>query len=371
MIFVKTDELKRGMRLAKPIYNKKGVMLYERNTKLTEQGIASVKNFELIGLYILEPAEPVPPMTEEDVEFERFQTMSVLSLKDDMQLMIKKKEPKGINRLIDSIVKNYGRLYVRVNFMQNLRSKSDYVYKHSLNVAILTAIITNVLNIHGDEQKEMVYAALIYDIGKLYLDENLVSKENPDDDEKDEIKKAIRKGYELLDYSYKMPIGVKRIVGQVQRELYFDKQAKNEEDKRLFFGTKIIMVADAYDRMTAMKLDEPPASEIYAIKYFKSHTDIYDEEIVNSMISGINIVVPGTCVEFNNGEKGLVLRINIDNVLKPDVLDFSHNEIHELARTGDDDGYHIKDIMKTMDNRTVIDKELLKKYSEMLEKKKK
>ena len=45
MFFVKTDELKRGMRLAKPIYNKKGLMLYERNTKLTEQGIAIVKNF--------------------------------------------------------------------------------------------------------------------------------------------------------------------------------------------------------------------------------------------------------------------------------------------------------------------------------------
>ena len=71
MIFVPTDELKVGMRLAKPIYNKNGVLLYERNTKLTLQGIYSVKNFELIGLYILEPAEPLPPMTPEDVEFER------------------------------------------------------------------------------------------------------------------------------------------------------------------------------------------------------------------------------------------------------------------------------------------------------------
>lgn len=366
MIFIKTNDLKCGMRLAKPIYNKKGVMLYERNTKLTEQGIASVKNFELIGLYILEPAEPVPPMTEEDVEFERFQTMAVLSLKDDMQTMLKKKEPKGINRLVDSIIKNYGKLYVRVNFMQNLRSTSDYVYKHSLNVAILTAIITNVLNIHGDEQKNIVYAALIYDIGKLYLDENLVSKENPDEEELNEIRRAIRKGFELLDYSYKMPMEVKRLVGQIQREIYFDKT--DDEDKRLFYGTKIIQVADTYDTMTAMKLNEPPVSEIYAIKYFRKHSDIYDEEIVDSMISGINIAVPGTCVEFNNGEKGLVIRINIDDVLKPDVLDFAHNEIHELSRVGDDDGYHIKDIMKTMDNRMIIDKEMLGKYSDMLKK---
>ena len=72
MIFVKADELKKGMRLAKPIYNKNGVMLYERDSRLTEQGIVSIQNFGLIGIYVLEPAEPVPPMSAEDIEFERY-----------------------------------------------------------------------------------------------------------------------------------------------------------------------------------------------------------------------------------------------------------------------------------------------------------
>ena len=53
MLFVKSEDLKYGMRLAKPIYNKTGVLLYERNTRLTLQGIESVKNFGLLGLYIL------------------------------------------------------------------------------------------------------------------------------------------------------------------------------------------------------------------------------------------------------------------------------------------------------------------------------
>ncbi len=69
MLFVKSDDLKTGMRLARPIYNKNGVLLYERNSKLTMQGIMSIKNFGLIGIYILEPAEPVPPMTQADIDF--------------------------------------------------------------------------------------------------------------------------------------------------------------------------------------------------------------------------------------------------------------------------------------------------------------
>ena len=63
MKFVKAEDLKAGMRLAKPIYNKNGVLLYERNSLLTSPGIISVRNFGLIGIYILEPAEPVPPLT--------------------------------------------------------------------------------------------------------------------------------------------------------------------------------------------------------------------------------------------------------------------------------------------------------------------
>ena len=67
MQFVKSDDLKVGMRLARPIYNRNGVLLYERNSKLTGQGILSIRTFGLIGIFILEPAEPVPPMTADDL----------------------------------------------------------------------------------------------------------------------------------------------------------------------------------------------------------------------------------------------------------------------------------------------------------------
>ena len=67
MLFVKREDLKTGMRLARPIYNNNGVLLFERNSKLTQQGIESIRNFGLIGIFVLEPAEPVPPMTQDDI----------------------------------------------------------------------------------------------------------------------------------------------------------------------------------------------------------------------------------------------------------------------------------------------------------------
>ena len=102
MQFVKTADLKPGMRLAKPIYNKMGVLLYERDTLLTMQGINSIENFGLIGIFILEPAEPVPPLSREDLEFEQFQTIYVFKLKENMDRLQANQAPVSLSDLSET-----------------------------------------------------------------------------------------------------------------------------------------------------------------------------------------------------------------------------------------------------------------------------
>ena len=118
MIFVKSDDLKTGMRIARPIYNKNGVLLYERNSKLTVQGMNSIKNFGLLGIFVLEPAEPVPPMTKDDIEFERFQTMCVFSIQEELDQIIRNSRYAKIQTIVANIIKNYGHLDRKISFQQ-------------------------------------------------------------------------------------------------------------------------------------------------------------------------------------------------------------------------------------------------------------
>ena len=53
MQFVKACDVKPGMRLAKPIYDRRGVLLYDRDIKITEPVMKSIEHFGLIGIYIL------------------------------------------------------------------------------------------------------------------------------------------------------------------------------------------------------------------------------------------------------------------------------------------------------------------------------
>nr|MCR5474526.1 HD domain-containing protein [Lachnospiraceae bacterium] len=227
MKFVKTEELKIGMRLAKPIYNNKGVLLYDRGSKLTQQGIESVRNFKLIGIYILEPAEPLPPQTEEDVEFEKFQMVNVFSVQEELKSILEKGKNNRIYNLADNIVRQFGRLDHKINFLQNLRSKEDFVYKHSLNVAILTAMICHKMNVRKEDTTEAVVSAIVHDIGKLRANPELLVKGDITDEETAELRAAEFGGISLIEAAFASSPNIKRVVLQTYKRL--DAYYKGEE----------------------------------------------------------------------------------------------------------------------------------------------
>ena len=359
MRFVKRDNLKTGMRLARPIYNKNGVLLYERNSKLTRQGIESIRNFGLIGIFILEPAEPVPPMTQADLEFERFQTMCVFSIQEELEKILQNKRVYRIQMIAANIIKDYGHLDKKINFIQNLRSKEDYIYKHSLNVAILCAMITHVMNIRVDEQMEIVQAALVHDIGKLTV-MDIIESEDPTLEEKMRIEVAEVGGYDLIDTAFSSAPNVKRICVQAHKGLASLTTGEDISSVRMGNGARILVLAETYDRMTAVQFEKEPTSEVAVLKYFLDHPQIFDSRVVDALIKSINILAPGVSVELNTGEKALVLSANEQNVLQPMILMFRDNSVIDLADTEMYEDLEIKDIMKTLDNRYVMDINLLK-----------
>ncbi len=352
MIFVKADELKYGMRLAKPIYNKMGVLLYERNTKLTMQGIESVKNFGLIGLYILEPAEPVPPMTEEDLEFERFQTMSIFAIKDDMGALFKGKEPLKIADVAFMVVKNYGSMHKKLNFTQNLRSTEDYIYKHSLNVAILSCLMAGKLEMSFSQQTNLALAALFHDLGKLGLPYEIrVKYDDYSEQDIPVVKKCLAEGLNFLKPELGIPERVSRVIAQWHK---IEFEPKSVEEDALLKETRILRVANVYDTLTAMKTASPIISDVAAIHYLLDHKKEFGEEYVAALIDSIHILYEGVCIELTNKEKALVVRENQTDVLRPLVLGFETNKLYELANDRVYRSVQIKDIMKTMYNRIVV-----------------
>lgn len=354
MQFVETPNLKMGMRLARPIYSNQGVLLFDRDSKLTAQTISSIQNFKLLGVYILEPAEPLPPMSEEDLEYERFQTMTVYAIQEEIRKLFINKKQSKLDLIANSIIKKYGHLDEKIHFYQNLRSRQDYVYRHSLNVAILCAMMTHIMNVKLEEQMQTVLAALLHDIGKVQVSEKLSDCDNLTKEQQESLWEYQLGAGDMIEQVLALNgNSVRRIANQAAR-MQIEKDKGNNFNGKLVMGAKILLVANKYDEITSMKLGQSYSdSEVRALKEFMADKQTYDPDVVQALIKAIYILFPGVSVELNTGEKALVLSENPRNVLRPMVLCFSDNSILDLALSMNN-GIEIVDIVKTLDNRYVM-----------------
>lgn len=366
MRYIKINHVRPGMRLARPIYNKNGVMLFERDTHLTPQGINSIRNFGLWGLYILEPAEPVPPLSDEDVELERYLTVSTFRLKDDLTLLLNNMMPRNIMSMGQEILRKFGGLDHKVNFIGTLRSSGDYVYKHSLNTAILAAMMVNRLHYDYPEQLAIVCAALLHDVGLLMVPDEILEKGQRllSPDERRLIRGYLEKGYQMLhpDYNdYKLPNLSLQIIRQMTR---LERQASSEHPQNIRWknGTHVLYTASMFDEMTSMNLDREPISELAAIRFLREHTGHFPAPYVTALTQCIHILPTGRCVEFSNGQTGIIIEENQKNYAQPVMILFSNNERVDFTDVKFQKALHIADIMKTMDNRLKVDRATLKQY---------
>ncbi len=365
MIFVKTDELKEGMRLGRPIYNKKGVLLYERDSKLSKQALDSVKNFGLLGIYVLEPAEPCPPMSKEDIEFERFQTMGVFSIEEILRNMLNKGKATGLYEFADSIVSRYGRLDHRINFQQSLRSNDDYVFKHTLNTAVLCAMLSYKLQFHIEEQIDCIMAAIVHEVGKLNIPDDL-KKQMTSANRLEIERKYEQSGLTLIGEKLYSKPQIKRMATQafnLREEL---EQHMDISHMKLTKGSRVLAACDQFDSLTAMSLTKEPETILGALKIIRKNEDIYGNDVIQAFIRSIYFLPEGSNVVLTNKEKGLVIAANDYDIFKPVVLTYSNNKLIDLRRYGKG-GLEILDIVKKFDTRYVIDRSVIDSAKEALE----
>ena len=365
MQFIRSAELRPGLRIAKPIYNKDGVLLYERNSRLTIPAINSIRNFDLIGIYILEPAEPVPPFTREDLEFEQAQTIYLFKLKDLFEKIYKRQPLDKLEDLIDDIVKRYGCLTHRVNFNQNLRSAHDFMYKHATSVAILTAMIGQHIDMPEEDFKALITAAILYGFGYRFLSKNVMDKEEEFTEYDNKSKQAaLEKGTSYLSMSTDPISYLPKAIRVVEYYILSSNPERKIEHptEDILLLAEILKVAVEFDLMTGMIMGHKPESEIVAMNSLRERTTEFNETIVTILAQCIHIIPTGASVDLNNGEKAVVLVENHKNYMQPVILRLRDNNVYDLSDPVVNRRIQIVDIMKTMDNRVEIDVNTIKQF---------
>ena len=211
--------------------------------------------------------------------------------------------------LMDSILSNR---HVLIQ-LEDIRAYSDYIFTHSINVAVY-AIMTGIsLGYSEKELSVLGLGALLHDIGMIVVDplvlsepKALVNLEASTINQHAEfgfnILRNYRKFYDLISY---WPINInERFDGTG-----FPRGLKGKE---ILEVAKIAAVADTFDTLIADDPKQIGLSTTDALIYIKNHAGtLFDPDIVNAFASNVAIYPVGCLLKLNSGDIAVVTSVNV------------------------------------------------------------
>ncbi len=169
--------------------------------------------------------------------------------------------------------------------------RDPYTSGHQERVAQLSSAIANKLNLSESQIEAIRVAALLHDIGKIYIPSEILNKSTKLTRlEFEMIKEHSQNGYELLKgLRFELPVA-DYILQHHERNDGSGYPNGLKEDK-IYFGSKIIAVADVVEAISSHRPYRPALGIEAAFEEIKKNSGIlYNKEIVEA------------CLElFNNG----------------------------------------------------------------------
>ena len=133
-------------------------------------------------------------------------------------------------------------------------------------------------------------------------------------------------------------------------------------DFSFHFNTKILMVADKSDRMTAMSLNYQPVTSVQAIRHLQKQETMYDPSIVSAFSAALSILPVGQCVELSANRRAMIVSQTPGDQFHPQVLDLATNAVYDLSSPKLRGVIEVKDLMTTMDQRYPFDEKSLRYF---------
>ncbi len=319
-----------------PLYSSEGEKLLNEREVLTQGKINNIKEKYGNKVYY-SPAEKdtgVIPSYVYDRALNRTKNLMediIISSKFTRETFRKSEE------IIDEILDELNAKEVTaINLLKNMKSYDEYLYYHSINVGLLSALMVKKRRKYkGDEIKSVVLGAYLSDLGKIKIDKNLLHK--PDrlsESEQMEMKLHPQVGYNII----KSLDGIDPIVLQTilfHHERFDDEGYYNLPYETLPSSPKIVSICDMYDALTTPKPYRQAYSTTEALKLIVNSVDKqFDRETVSDFINLMGTLLNNSQVFYkkgdfcilNTGEISLVSEINPRDMMNPKIMVFAKFE---------------------------------------------
>lgn len=188
----------------------------------------------------------------------------------------------NIKAVIDLSADLVNEILKKKRIIVNVKPKyliSEDMYEHSIRVAVLAVVIGIGYGFSFQSLKHLASSALLHDIGKTVIDQNILNKNGKlTDDEYAVVQQHSLLGYKILSCYPEITDSIKTAVLQHHENENGTGYPNHISSDRIHPYAKIIHVADVYDAILAArpyKSEQPPKT---AVSYILSHeTNLFDK----------------------------------------------------------------------------------------------
>lgn len=327
MRFVPTNCLREEMVLGDNLYNNYGELMLAGGTVLTKEYVKAITRLNYNGVYINDDISK--DLEVLNVINDNVKAQTVKGIKDVFIHMEKgnfklKTDIKKIRLQIENIVDEiFANRDLMVN-MIDMKVFDDYTYYHSVNVAVLSIVLGVALKMDRGELCNLGFAALLHDIGKVFVDKDILNKPGKlTRTEFDEIKthsllgcNHVKKGYGVSAASY---MGILDHHEKYEGNGY----PNNLKGDNISWYGRIISLVDVYDALTSDRPYRKAMLPSDAMEYIMAaNNSQFDPKVVEVFVRKVAPYPIGTCVVLSNKQMGIVVQNYESFCLRPRVRIF-------------------------------------------------
>jgi putative nucleotidyltransferase with HDIG domain len=224
--------------------------------------------------------------------------------------------------LIDDIVDNFlAEESVSLHLMTANDGLED-TYYHSLNVAVLSMMLGQAKGFSEERLKQLSFAALAHDIGKIRIPQAILRKKSAlTVPEQQYLERHTKYGLDMVMKMSDFPEAAKVVITQHHELLDgsgYPQGLKGDEIDEL---AQIVCLVSDFDSLCHSH--DPKQNKIphVALSHlYKNCKHLYDTENLAILVRLIGVYPPGTVVQLSNEMVGMVISVNAEKILSPNIL---------------------------------------------------
>lgn len=205
-----------------------------------------------------------------------------------------------------------------LNFISTVQPDS-YLPNHSLNVAAMSILLGNSLNLSITRINDLGLGALLHDIGMLYVPEDIIEKEDTlTDDEYNKIRTHPILGYKYLTQNLKVKNEIADIALQHHEKFGGGGYPRQIKAKEIAEFARIVAIADVFDAITKARSYKNETISYVALNDMLSKSkEQFDPHILKTFLSILSIYPVGSIVRLNNNAIAIIVKANETNPIRP------------------------------------------------------